>query len=345
MNSLLSELYDLEISLSEFNKVDLYTSGIKLFQAFDFPINPIDYAKNEEIKSFLYLHIDKSILFGIEEQSFLSKINSISLLFSINQSIFSPNVPPFKEDDFYEQILFIAIDIYSSNNDRSLDAHTITKIINKLYNHPIFILFYHNDHILFSSLVYGCKEDEYSGEVYLSDWYSCSNIDDNSILKLIGLSYGNHVQKNVKDFFYDITYSISRFYYIYPLSSEFVTYGCLCSEYMNRIIEDDLIFGTHKGIKELANENNNYYKNYYGEDYVDNTEFIELLSSGEVDWLLMLDDLEDGEVNGSFKGEEIDEDFENEASREEEMYLDDNPLNDPISMLKWLEDNNFEGEK
>jgi hypothetical protein len=344
MYGITAEIINVESALLEFrNNDDLYNSGLKLFQAIDFPVTPLKDVVNLDINDFIYLYLNKKVLFSLTEQNFFNKITSVSLLFSINSEEQSVTRYQFGEN-FFGEILFVAIDLNSVKRDRSFDAHSITKIINKLYNHPVFILFAHENHILFSGMVYRSSKEDQSHEVYLSDWYYCFETDYESILNLCSLSFGNHSQSNLKELYYDIIYSVSRKYYIYPESQEFITYGCMTNELSSSGIVN-MNMESFKSIKELAEDNSNFYQHIYDFDYVDNKENIDLFFKEDDDLLLFdiddftYNDLDDEDL------EKIDEDFEEnngdggDSSLED---LDDSLFEDPLKILDWLDDEDNE---
>ncbi|WP_176528281.1 DUF4391 domain-containing protein [Priestia megaterium] len=336
MNMTLSMIHDVEASLSNFQNKNLYKSGLKLFQALNYPVIPLDIAINQNFNEY-YLNFDKKILFNPIEYNFMKGISSVSLLFSINKEFFSSTQIQFK-DDFFSQILFLAIELNSSKRDRSFDAHTITKILNKMYKHPIFILFFHDDHILFSAFVKETTDEEQGGEVFLSNWYSCTEIDNESISNLCNLSFANQTQHSLKELYYDIIYSMSRHYYIYPDSHEYITYGNLTSELRTSIIEETIIEPL-KTIIELSTENSKYYHNLYNDDYVDNNEDIKLLVTEDDDLFLIDLDVEDFS-DVELEVGKIDEVFEENSEGNEQSSLsdlDDAVFDDPLKMLEWLD--------
>lgn len=323
MNYILSEIHDIETALLKIQKRDLYNSGLRLFKSLNFPINPLTTLINQNINSFIYLSLNKKILFSIKEHDFLKKITSISVLFSIkSEMLFSTQTNTKRH--FFNEILFVAIDLDSSMRDRSFDAYTITKIINKIYEHPVFLLFFYGDNIMFSGLVYENTDREQSGEVFLSEWFCYSEINYEAILSICCLSFGNHCQNNIRDFYYDLIFSISREYYIYPESYEFLIYGCLINEF-------EEIPHSRRGFTESKKQ---YYYNLYGDDYVSNDEDIDFYLSKEDD-LLLIEFEEENILEVEIESEDLDEDFGVSVSPiiEDEKSLFD----DPLKLLDWLE--------
>lgn len=333
MSYILSEIHDIETALFEVKKRDLYNSGLRIFKSLNFPVIPLITSINQDINSFIYFSLDKKILFSINEHDFLKKITSVSLLFSLkSEMLFSTHSHTKKH--FFDEILFVAIGLDSSKRDRSFNAHTITKIINKIYEHPVVILFFHDDYILFSGLIYENIDQEHSGEVFLSDWFCFSEINYESILSICCLSFGNHCQHNIRDFYYDLIFSVSREYYIYPESYEFLTYACLTNELEDIISHDEMAHS----IKGFAVDKSQYYYNLYGDDYVSNEEKIDLHLSEEDELLLMLEE-ENTLIELEIEDEELDEESNESVSTLKEY--DSSLFDDPLKIIDWLnsEDN------
>ncbi|CAG9610630.1 hypothetical protein NEOCIP111885_04405 [Pseudoneobacillus rhizosphaerae] len=311
-----------------------------MFQAMDFPIIPIKNVINQDINEFIYSTINKKLLFNKEEELFLSKIESISLLFSLTSESFATYKPKFKD------VIFLAIELISSIRDRSYNAHTITKILSKIISSPIFVVFYHENNILFSSILNDNHNEANNGEVFLSDWYNLYEITNKTLSKLSSLSYCNHSQDSLRDFYYDLIFSISRDYYVHPESNEYLTYGFLSNEFQNVLLEDERTT-SFLSLKDFAEANGKYFRNLYNDDFVDNNEDIELLVADEDLLLLDFDEFNDFVVVGAeideyddyeeFKEEfaELDHRLDDESSNEK---LDDYLFDDPLKLLDWLED-------
>ncbi|MHB8170947.1 MAG: hypothetical protein ACYDG6_05335 [Thermincolia bacterium] len=333
MDSLLSKINDVEFALSKIKYSYLYDGGLALFQALNFPVTPSEIAVNSDINQFIYFKLVNRVQFSVDELNYLKKISSISVLFIVDAE--SVEERKFrKANSYFEKILFLAINLNSSKSDRSQDVYSITKILNKAYSHPVFMLFYHEGLILFSAMVYETIGHEQSGKVFLSDWYCCSETDYKVILKLSQLSFENHGMNSIEELFVDMIFSISREYYIYPKSYDYLTFGCFERNENYSLLDDVLSVNS---IKELTKENHLYYSYLYGDDFVDEDETIEVLLPEDDEWLLegldgfIHDDAEfDDEIGGSSENDEysLPEDFNEE-------YFDD-----PIKLLEWLDGKN-----
>jgi hypothetical protein len=144
------------------------------------------------------------------------------------------------------------------------------------------------------------------------------------------MCFGNHSQKNLKDFYCDFIYAISREYYIYTESHEYITYGLLTNELKINILEEECA-DSFNSIKDLALVNNSYYRTLYGDDYVDNSESIDLLLSDDEE-LLMLD-LEESSFLDVLDVKELVEDLDDEEENSELYQIDDTLFDDPIKMV------------
>ncbi|MED4018545.1 DUF4391 domain-containing protein [Sutcliffiella cohnii] len=335
-----SEKHLIEQALLGFTNTDLFTSSINLFKALDFPVSKKqrNFGKNLDVNIYTHSFIDKSIMFNLDEFDFLEKIQSISLLFSLDKNLNVKNYTRVTSSSL--EIMFLAINLHSSNRDRSFDAHNITKIFSKIYKHPIFILFHCDKNILFSGVVKDSQGIEDIGEVYLSEWFNYNTLDQKIVDSLCRISYSNHIQTHVYRFYYDLLYSISREYYIYPMSKEYLKYGCLTNELKLVQLEDDNN-NSLLNFKELTEGFSDYYKNLYGDDYVDNSESIDLLLTDEDETLLMeieedlLLDLDDNEGLDSSNNDGHSLIDEEEGLIHE---IEDGILDDPIKLLEWLEE-------
>ncbi|WP_129688296.1 hypothetical protein [Gottfriedia acidiceleris] len=342
MSFLDSEKYDVEYVLQSFTKFDLFTSSLKLFKALEFPVYQKAHGENLDITNFIYSYVNKNILFSPNEYDFLYKIKTISMLFSLDNKLQEKKTKLI--DLSTNQILFMAIELNSSLRDRSYDAHNISKIINKIFKCPVFILFHSDNNILFSGVVNESSCKEYSNNVYLSDWFNYRN-EDNKIFEIISqLSFGNHVQTTMYNFYYDLLYSISREYYVFPLSKEYFTYGCLVNEFnpLSLDVNISIEVNSYKRIKEYSSEYSNYYREKYGDDYVDNSESIELLLIDEEENLL-LEFEEDLFLDFEIEIEQ-ESNLEDELDIEDNEYMnelmeeaDDDLFDDPLKLLEWIE--------
>lgn len=318
-----SILLNLDFVINRFKNMDSYSRGISIFKALGYPIKQIISSQNLNLNEFIYYNSDQELVFNNNELDFLSKISTISLLFIVDYNGFRENKHSFKK------IYFISIEINSSSIDRSKDVYNITKIINKLYTQPVFIIFFNESNFLFSGCVQRFVEME-QGQIYLSEWYSYREIDHESIIKISSLSFGYQVQDNITELYCDMIYAISREYFIYPESKEYLTFGCLNNEYINCPlgIED---WNNNKTLQEFAEENSLYYPNIYGTDYVDNSDDIEMFINLEDEELLLSIEIvnNDTNIDGQLNADEDNESLES---------ITNSVFEDPLELLKWLDE-------
>jgi hypothetical protein len=167
----------------------------------------------------------------------------------------------------------------------------------------------------------------------MSEWYSINSpCTDLFPVCAVCYPYISGV-RTVRDFFYELAYGFSRDYILYPESYEFVAYQAL------PYIEIDTVdsFVSREQIKEIAEKNHNFYKEKYGYDYVYPDDDFEVLLEEDNEWtLLELDDFELPE-------EELDDDdneaneYDNDIEEIDYSDIDDETLNNPVKLLKWLE--------
>ena len=173
--------------------------------------------------------------------------------------------------------------------------------------------------------------------VCMSEWYSInSTCMDLFPLCAICYPYITGV-RTVKEYYYELAYGFSRDYIRYPESYEFTAYQTLL--YIEGDMADNYI--SKQQIKEIAEQNQNYYKEKYGYDFVvpDNN-FRVLLE--EDDWWTLIE-LDNNElIDEEFEYADTD-DYEEDTDDQDDLeyidysIIDDDILNDPVKLLKWLE--------
>lgn len=326
MNNLLSEIIEIEIVLSKIKYSGLYNGGIELFKAMNYPVNPSNIAINLDVNQFIYFKLDNKTQFGADEHDYLRKIDSISLLFTIvSEDIISKKSKKGKRD--LEKIVFIAVHLNCNKNERSHDAHWITKILNKAYSDPLFILFYHEDHILFSALQYEIIGEEQSAKVFLSDWYNCNEMEYETICRLSGLCFENQAINNIEELFHEMIISMARNYYTY------------IEAYESMDFEDSMIAKNNED--GFISHEQLYSYNLYGDDYVNEGEIIEILLPEDDEWLLNELDWDtpcDDEIDEEYMENEF---YKKDNYVEKDEYtlpkdINDGCFEDPIKMLEWL---------
>lgn len=332
MDYLFSEIIEVEQALLKIKNGNLYSACLEFFKAMDYPVSPLKQVVNMEIKQFIYLNLEQRVYFSIEEHDYLKNINSISTLFEVNTNKAEADIT------FFNKILFLAIDLSCQKDERSQHAHSITKIINKGYNHTILIVFHHNDWICFSGLIYEIPSDERSAKVYLSDWYNCEEIGKKTNDKLHSLTFANQSNNSIKELYYDILFAIARDYYIYPESFEYLAFGYLIRNTTEPL--NERVY--YKNKQEISEEKYHYYIQVYGDDFITEDEGLEVLLAEDDIFIDEFLDFDTEEDDFSLQeNEEYDEDItENEINQQEENNLPKNIsaecFEDPIKMLEWF---------
>lgn len=316
----LLDSFAIEEALSKFNRLDLNSSALGLLKSMGYPIKWPYAGKNDTLEDFIYFTAQNKMHFNKQEMYCLDHVGMVSCILEMCQSDFS--------DKSYRdgKIIFLAIDLRSPTRDRSYDAYYITKILNKTYDGFI-VFIYHNHNAI---MLCTCLEDGTC--ICMSDWINYQNIDFNKLLGLLPACYCFSSEGTIENFYDDLSYGIAREYIKYPESKEHIAYQCIPN--VEAEIGDDPI--TWQRIKDLAEQSKDYYKNNYGDDYIEVDENFEVMEAENEEWVLL-------ELEGFTP---LDIEIEDE---EELSFLEDNEqinysemakeiIEDPIQVLRWLKD-------
>lgn len=276
--------------------------------------------------------------------------NNVSHVFSMGEKTFlSGN----------DTICFLSVELNTSYSSRSQLAYDVHRLLVPLLGcNGSIILFRSGDMVLLTM-------QGYDSDVYLSDWFDM--IDDFDHLREM-LDISNMKLTNGKCFFCDLVYSCARYYYVDTVSRNYVIYEMMPIDYYT-VLENiaDVVPEDRREYREKALDSFfNRYKDQYNDDYVESEGAIKTMLNDdiekEMDALAAEIDLDDYsfEQEGDFEefGDlEEDDDFEEEDNLEEEDDLekdeaqlelegetidlndiDDDIMNDPIRMLKFLEE-------
>lgn len=141
--------------------------------------------------------------------------------------------------------------------------------------------------------------------------------------------------RTVRDYYYELAYGFSRDYIRYTGSYEFVAYQSFpCNE-----VDASDNFISKQKIKEIAEQNYNFYREKYGYDYVEPDNNFSVLLEEDPEWtLLELDDfsLPDVELEDT-DNDNYDEDDNTYIEPVDYTDIDSETLNNPVKLLKWLE--------
>lgn len=331
---LISEMIDVELSLSGFNLSTYYNASVSLLKALGYPICSSDMTVDVDIDEFIYMKWGNRVQYSIEELYYLHNASSISVLFYIDQDDIGIKIS--RDIGFFSKILFLAVELICSKRDRSKVAHFITKILNKVFANALFILFYHDGHIVFSSQLYDDVRNELSGKVYLSDWYKCYAPLYEITMKLCELSYSNFCCHNIRELYCDMIYTMAREYYWTTGSYKDKIFDYIPIDYKNYLSDEGSRY-KRNNLKSLFSKQK--YKRIYGDDYVDEKESLDLLLPESDEWLLEDFDevIAEDDEDANDETEEYDEDSEKDKYILPEG-LDEALFNDPVKLLEWLDD-------
>ncbi len=321
----LPEIFAIKDAISEFDCSDLCNASITLLSAMGYPIKPHDDMGNQKIESFIYFTAQKKVHYNEQEMMYLNQIEKASFLCELqHKDIFNNN--NYSEDS----IVFLSVEIISSEKERSEVSFFLSKILSKAYDGFVVLLVKKKDNIMFCT----CIPEQV---VCMSEWYN-TNSTYMTLLPLCTICYPyiTGVQ-TVRDYYYELAFGFSRDYIRYPESYEFIAYQAL------PYIEPDTseVFISIKQIKEIAEQNIKYYEEKYGYDFVnpDNNftvlpeEDDELIFLELDDFGLPSDEFDDGDVDEYY----VDTDDEDDIHQIDYSSIDDETIKDPVKLLKWLE--------
>lgn len=266
-------IFDLHDALLNFVDSDLFTASIRLFEVMGYPVTACGGKANEDAQTFIYLYTENRVLLSSDEAGVLTSVQGISHLFTINDhSEGAGDIKPFVHEQVrVYSIVFLAVDLSGSMEERSQGACHITKILSKCYSCPILVIFRHCDSILFA----GRLEPELGGEssdTYLSRWNSVFEPDVHIMNKLSELFFDNHSGIDFLEIYYDILHALAREYHIYTESIELLANGLYLDEYSALVYEpgqDSLILRREMiPVAECIQAKREYYQELYGSDYI-----------------------------------------------------------------------------
>lgn len=318
----LLEVFAIKDAFYEYECLDLGSASLSLIRAMGYPVKLHNDVENHKIENFIYFTVQNKSHYNVQEMMHLKKIKTASFLCELEYHDLID-----EKNYSNDTIVFLAIEIISLRKNRSEDSYYISKILDKAYDGFIVLIIKNADHIMFCATI---NEQN----TCMSEWYNinCTCVD---LFPLCAVCYPYITGvRNVKDYFYELAYGFSREYIRYPESYDFVAYQALT--YIEIDTENGFI--TKQKIKEIAEKSSNYYKDIYNYDYVYTDSSFAVLLEEDDEWTLQeLDNVEltDDEINNSEYYEDdntkLIEYFEIDSESEEY-------LNDPVEMLKWLEE-------
>lgn len=318
----LFEVFAIEDALHEFSCSDLCNASLALLRAMNYPVKSHSDSGNQNIENFIYFTVQNKSHYNAQEMIYLKHIETASFLCELR---YCDLIDSNESSD--DTIVFIAIEINSSEKDRSEDSFYISQILSKTYNGFVVLIIKNADHIMFCTYI----DDQAAS---MSEWYNInSTCMDLFSLCAVCYPYISGV-RTVKDYYYELVYGFSRDYIRYPESYEFAAYQAL--PYIELDTVD--IFMSKLQIKEIIEQNRNYYKEKYGYDYVEPDNSFAVLLEEDDKWILLeLDDfaLPDEELEDADVGDY--EDHDDDIEQIDYSDIEDEILNDPVKLLKWLE--------
>ena len=233
-----------------------------------------------------------------------------------------------------DPVSIYAVDMEDVGYARSDEAYAIHRIISKFSARWSIVLFRHRFNLLLSFLE-PTDKDRYA--IYLSDWVSLESPDEGQLerIHVANTSLGSPV-----DCFDGFMYEAIRPYYKHPITRASAIYSIL--DTMNVSTKIDLPLISRDVLNAAADEAMSHYLDLYGDDYLEDKDL-------EID------------ADDDFNLEDVEWELENavsettEDSEEGQMRLplsfdetptplpayDDIPddvMDNPINLLKWMED-------
>ena len=363
MDCQLGVMIDVEEALYMFMEKNLYSAGLAIFSALGYPIEPLEIAINESMSRFVYVISENHCIFSSDETNAMQRVASISWLFVLNNDISAlRHVREARIGDIQiSSINYFCVELSCTLHNRSIQAFNLTKIISKVVNTPVVVLFKHVNRILLSSVfIVNEKYSDYS-KTYLSDWYLSDPVMENVLMTLSDWHFGNYCDDNFHTLFMDFSHSMARHYFFYPKSVELLKYGRNSIVLHDYPSYDEIIFlnvNRHFCLAKLTELTKHSIElnpsEFYEYDYVNDEERIEILANDH-EWMLeelfdmddvvhMIDeaDLRDDDEESDY----VEDQFEpNDLLYNREINrppididnIDDAVFNDPIKMLEYLE--------
>jgi hypothetical protein len=322
----LLEVFAIKDAFHEFSCSDLCNASLALLRAMGYPVKSHSYIGNQKIENFIYFTVQNKSHYNEQEMMYLKHVETASFLCELRYCDLIDN-----NESSDDTIVFLAIEINSSEKDRSEDSFYISQILSKTYKGFVVLIIKNADYIMFCTHI----DDQ---AVCMSEWYSInSTCMDLFPLCAVCYPYISGV-RTVKDYYYELAYGFSRDYIRYPESYEFAAYQVL--PYIEVDMADSFI--SKQRIKEIAEQNHNYYQEKYGYDFVNPDNSFTILLEEDDEWtLLELDDFvlpeEELEDAGGDYDEDANDEDEDDIQQIDYSGIDDETLNDPVKLLKWLE--------
>lgn len=281
MEGRLGVMIDMEEALFKLEGKNLYSAGLAFFSALGYPVQPLEIAINESMSRFVYIISNNRCIFSREETDVIKNVSSISWLFTLS------HIQETRNDDIQiSPINYFCAELDCTLHDRSIQAFILTRVINKVVNTPVVVLLKHVNHLLLSSIFMLNGDNNSVSKIYLSDWHLFKPIQEDVLMILSNWYLGNYCNDNIYIFFMDWVHSMARHYFLNFECYEYVKYECtaLFSQPNPEEIKiDGICYPCPIELEEYIIKQEP--RDYYGYDYVNNEESIEILIDDN-DWIM-----------------------------------------------------------
>lgn len=292
MDGRLAVMMELEKALNKFEGANLYSAGLAFFSALGYPVKPLKIAINESMFRFVYIICKNRCVLSREESHAMESAANISWLFALHHDSNlwkGIRVAPV-DDKPILSINYFCVEMVCSWRERSMMAVTLTKIISKVVNTSVVVLFKHANQLLLSSAHMTIGNDQSSLRTYLSDWYVIDPIQE-EVLKALSEWYcGNFSNDSLDDFLIDSIYLTARPYF--RNSQGYIYAGHhLNSQSLFSWRQGGKDFSDNRIIDRCFSESDRLIlirldpRDFYGYDYVSMEECLEVLEDQD-DWVI-----------------------------------------------------------
>lgn len=218
--------FELIDSIINFSNENIYDASILFFKALNFSVTPIIDSILDGPVNFIYTNSELKVYIDKAEMYYLKNTRSISRIFEleINDTEYNHIKTSKYLSKYISKITFLSVELEDFCPIRSEAINCLTTVLSKIYNNPILVLFKHKDYIALSGQLSFSGNEQKQTEVFLSDWYSISGVDQVSLTQLSLMKYEYQNDNNILEFYSDLVFSISREYQINPDSYEYIKY-------------------------------------------------------------------------------------------------------------------------
>lgn len=319
----LFEVINLEEALCSFKNSNLRSACSTFLQALGYTYTRDCDFDDRSVEKFIYFSAPKRVYFSNQERLYLSQISELHYIGETTQKDLLGT------GYSHRKLVLISADMTCGESSRSETSYCITKILRKLFDEYILVIFRHQYKVEFCT----CSD---KGFVYMSEWFNAMEPKLSELFTILQLAPSCVLgTKNMEEYYEEISFALSREYIKRPESYEYVVYE-RCPKIIDDISETSLSKST---INELATESRNYYPELYGNDYVFMDETIVEIDDNDENWTLfelqnfISPNDEDKLYNEYFDDELIDD----KINLIDCLEISEKILSDPVELLKYLE--------